>query len=90
MHIGLKFLISLSIFSVSWSILFKTTIESLSARFVKKPLKSTLFGSNIISFKSASSALLRARFIPLFSISSLEFRIPAVSDKITGYPSKLR
>ena len=41
-------------------------------------------------FKSASFAFFRLSFIPFLSISSLESLMPAVSDKMTGYPSKLR
>ena len=37
-----------------------------------------------IIFKSASSALFKASFIPFFSISSLDSLIPAVSEITTG------
>ena len=68
-----------------------TTIKVLSsAKSSKKPLKSVLFGSNNIIFKSASSAFFNANLMPFFSISSFESLMPAVSEIITGYPSKLR
>ena len=41
-------------------------------------------------FKSAFSDFSRANFIPFFSISSFETLIPAVSETITGKPSKFK
>ena len=70
--------------------LFKTKIAFSLTKSLKKPVISTLLGSIITKFKSASSALFRASLIPFFSISSLESLIPAVSEITTGYPSILR
>ena len=56
-------------------------------KVAKKSLKSTLLGSITIMFKSAFFPFCRANLIPLFSISSLDSRIPAVSEIITGNPS---
>ena len=41
-------------------------------------------------FKSEFSAFFKANFIPFLSISSLESLIPAVSEIVTGYPSKFK
>ena len=79
-----------SILIINKSDLFTTKIAFSSTRSFKTPVKSTFLASIITSFKSASSALLRANLIPFFSISFLELLIPAVSETITGYPSKFR
>ena len=51
---------------------------------LKTPVKSTLLTSIITSFKSASSARLRANLIPFFSISFLDSLMPAVSETTSG------
>ena len=61
-----------------------------SVRIFKNPVNSRLFGSITIRFKSASSAFFNANLMPFFSISFLDFRIPAVSTNLIGSPSTSR
>ena len=70
--------------------LFTTKIAFFVNNPFKTLVKSTFFADIMISFKSASSARFKAIFIPFFSISFFELLIPAVSEMITGYPSRLR
>ena len=70
--------------------LFTTKIAFFFSNFFKTPVKSTFFADTITNFKSASSALFKAILIPFFSISFFEFLIPAVSETITGYPSRFK
>ena len=72
------------------SILFITNIDFFVILSLKKSLKSILFGSITITFKSAFSDFFKANFMPFFSISFLESLMPAVSDITTGYPSKFK
>ena len=73
---------------------FADLFNTKTAFFVSKPFKTlvklTFLTDTITSFRSAYSARFRAILIPFFSISFFEFRIPAVSETITGYPSRLR
>ena len=64
-----------------------TKIASFLSKSFKNPPKSGLLASTTTNFKSAFSAFLSDNFIPFFSISFFESRIPAVSEMTTGYPS---
>ena len=77
-------------FPFSKSDLFITKIAFFFINSLKTPVKSTFLADTITNFKSASSALFKAILIPFFSISFLEFQIPAVSDSTTGYPSRFK
>ena len=79
-----------AIYVLNKSDLFTTKIAFFVSKPFKTPVKSMFLVDTITSFKSASSARLRAILIPFFSISLFEFLIPAVSEAITGYPSRLR
>ena len=60
---------------------------SFDTKPFKTPVKWAFFGSITTIFKSAFSAFFNANLTPLFSISSLESLMPAVSESTTGYPS---
>ena len=72
------------------SVLLTNKIELLSNKSFKNPKNSTFFGSIMTILKSASSAFLKANFIPSFSMISLDALIPAVSEIMTGNPSKFK
>ena len=70
--------------------LFTTKIAFFVNKPFKTPVKSTFLADTITSLRSASSARFKAILIPFFSISFLELLIPAVSETITGYPSRFK